>query len=465
MNSHPEPVSGVADSPDGRVFHFAGARGHGLEPGGFVRLQSRDAVVQLGQIDEVQHAAGVTARGSGRLLGTVPPNGTLDPRRSAAFQAAQMADATPALIEALHASARASLDIGRYLASGAAARLVPSRFNRHTFWCGQSGSGKTYALGVVLEQLLIHTALPLLVLDPNADFVRLGEADPAGSADERALAARSIRVLRPGADDPDALRVRFVDLPTRAKGAVLHLHPLADRAEYNELVHLEETLGTLRPEQIVPRLEERGGLAALDLAARIENLGVTGWRVWAGARTAVVDVVDSRPDATVLDLGGFETVDEPLVVAMAVLDDLWAKRERRRPVLIVIDEAHNLCSPDSTEPLAVAVRERLIQIAAEGRKFGLWLLLSTQRPSRVHPSIISQCDNLALMKTTSPLDLAGLARVFGFVPSAMLDRSAGFRQGEALFVGGFAPAPMMVTMGERLTPEGGADVVVPARST
>ena len=34
-----------------------------------------------------------------------------------------------------------------------------SRLNRHTFWCGQSGSGKTYALGVVLEQLLLHTEL------------------------------------------------------------------------------------------------------------------------------------------------------------------------------------------------------------------------------------------------------------------------------------------------------------------
>jgi len=465
MTSHPEPVSGTADSPDGRLFHFAGARGHGLEPGGFLRLQSRDGVVQLGQIDEVQHAAGVTAKGSGRLLGVVGARGALDTRASSAFQGAQLADAAAALVDALHSSARASLRVGRYLASGAPAPLVPARFNRHTFWCGQSGSGKTYALGVVLEQLLLHTGLPLLILDPNADFVRLGEADQEGSEQQRALASRNVRVLRPGSDGPDALRVRFTDLPMRSKGAVLHLDPLADRAEFNELVHLEETLGTLGPEQIVPRLEERGSPAALDLAARIENLGVTGWRVWAGRREAVVDIVEGRPDATVLDLGGFANPDEPLVVAMAVLDDLWAKREQRRPVLIVIDEAHNLCAPGDDAPLSAAVRERIVQIAAEGRKFGLWLLLSTQRPSRVHPSIVSQCDNLALMKMTSPLDLAELASVFGFVPAAMLARSPGFRQGEALFAGGFAPAPMMVAMGERLTPEGGADVAVPARST
>ena len=119
----------------------------------------------------------------------------------------------------------------------------------------------------------------------------------------------------------------------------------------------------------------------------------------------MTEILDERPDATVLDLGGFSYADEQLVVAMAVLDDLWAKRETRRPILIVIDEAHNLCSPDNDGPLHRAVRERIIQIAAEGRKFGLWLLLSTQRPSKIHPSIISQCDNLALMKMSSPLDL------------------------------------------------------------
>jgi DNA helicase HerA-like ATPase len=114
--------------------------------------------------------------------------------------------------------------------------------------------------------------------------------------------------------------------------------------------------------------------------------------------------------------------------------------------------------------LHTAVRERIIQIAAEGRKFGLWLLLSTQRPSRIHPSIISQCDNIALMKMSSPLDLDELATIFGFVPAAMLARSPGFRQGEALFAGGFVPAPTMVRMGARLTLEGGSDVGVPIRT-
>jgi len=69
-----------------------------------------------------------------------------------------------------------------------------------------------------------------------------------------------------------------------------------------------------------------------------------------------------------------------------------------------------------------------------------------------------------LMKMSSPVDLDELATIFGFVPAAMLARSPRFLQGEGLFAGGFVLAPTMVTMGGRLTEEGGADVDVPLRA-
>ncbi|GGE90609.1 ATP-binding protein [Mycetocola zhadangensis] len=458
-----------AVSLDGRYFRFAGSIRSALDPGAFVTLLSDDGTHQLGQVEEARFSiedGGM--QGAGRILGLVSEDGQhLDQRRSRPFGGASVSPADATAVKALYDNPVDVLDIGSYLAlADLPAHLLPHRFNRHTFWCGQSGSGKTYALGVVLEQILVRTGLPMVIFDPNADFVRLREANSgAGETDAtRALSNRNIRILRPSSPNPDSLRVRFIDLPLRAKAAVMRLHPLNDRDEYNELVHLDEMIGSVEGNDVVSMLRSRGSAAAASLAARIENLGLLDWNVWAQGFEAVTDILDTRPDATVLDLGGFDNPDESLVVAMAVLDDLWAKREQRRPLLIVIDEAHNLGSPDQHSPLHVAVRERLIQIAAEGRKFGLWLLLSTQRPSRIDPSIISQCDNLALMKMTSPLDLSELATIFGFVPSAMLARASRFQQGEALFAGGFTAAPTMVRMGPRLTREGGADVTVPTRS-
>ena len=95
------------------------------------------------------------------------------------------------------------LTIGALLESenAAPARLLASKMNRHTFWCGQSGSGKTYALGVALEQILLHTKLPLVILDPNSDFVKLGDIrDDAPAAEAAELATRDIRVRRATVD-------------------------------------------------------------------------------------------------------------------------------------------------------------------------------------------------------------------------------------------------------------------------
>ena len=132
---------------------------------------------------------------------------------------------------------------------------------------------------------------------------------------------------------------------------------------------------------------------------------------------------------TVMDLGGFGDPAEPLAICLEVVDELWAQRDRRVPTLLVIDEAHNLCSTDPGNPVAQLLLDRLIQIAAEGRKYGLWLLLSSQRPSKIHPQILSQCDNLMLMRMNSPDDIAELGRVFGFAPQEMLRASTGFLQG------------------------------------
>ncbi|WP_245721739.1 ATP-binding protein [Nocardia crassostreae] len=349
-------------------------------------------------------------------------------------------------------------------APGGPARLLPKRFNRHTFWCGQSGSGKTYALGVLLEQLIAHTALPVVILDPNSDFVRLGELNPdADGPTAAALRERDIRVLRPNGKPGTRLAARFMDMPLASKAAILRIDPIADREEFNELLRLAPLMAAGELDDVVPRLRAAESPAQRRLALRVENLGLQNWEVWAQRDIAVTDVVAERPDATVLDLGGFATAEQHLVIALALLDELWERREERRPVLLVIDEAHNLASPRLDSPIAVAVRERLIQIAAEGRKFGLWLLLSTQRPAKVHPGIISQCDNLALMKMTSPVDLDELGTYFGYAPAALLERSPWFRQGEALFAGGFVPAPALVKVRTRVTPEGGADVRVPMR--
>jgi len=88
-------------------------------------------------------------------------------------------------------------------------------------------------------------------------------------------------------------------------------------------------------------------------------------------------------------------------------------------------------------------------------------LTSTRRPDKLHPQVLSQCDNLCPMKTNGSVDLDRLAAYFSAVPRDLLDRAQYFGLGNALFSGGIVAEPTLARMRQRWTPEGGSDVAVP----
>ena len=93
-----------------------------------------------------------------------------------------------------------------------------------------------------------------------------------------------------------------------------------------------------------------------------------------------------------------------------------------------------------------------------GRKFGLYLLVSTQRPQKIPENVLSQADNLVLLRLNSLADSAFAEAAFSFVPPSLIDRSVTFRQGEGLIAGKISPHPALLRFDARITEEGGADV-------
>jgi uncharacterized protein len=459
LTSHATASSAEAGSLDGRTFTIDGTRAASLLPGDIVVLRPRDGTRVVGQVlgDRVVNAI------DGLVIGGLAEDGSWQPPPRRPFTEAAVEAATAGQLVELQRSRGAGLTIGRWSPAGVEvpARLRAQGFGRHTFMCGQSGSGKTYSLGVILEQLLLETGVRMVVLDPNADFLRLNQPR-ADAPDEavRRLAATDIRMLSADSGAGAPLRMRFATMPRAAQAAVLRLDPLADRGEYNQFLHLMADAGAQEVDAVVRHLGQ-GGADERSLGERIENLGMLDWDVWAGRVPSAAEVVAGGARLTVLDLSGFSSPQEPIAVCLDMVEDLWARRKDRTPTLLVVDGAHNICPAEPSGSLQTALVERLIQIAAEGRKYGLWLLLSTQRPSKIHPQVLSQCDNLVLMRMNSPGDIADLAQMFGYAPEAMLRMSRFFSQGEALVAGGFVPLPALVQMGARLTVEGGSDVPVP----
>jgi DNA helicase HerA-like ATPase len=451
-----------ATSVDGRRFTFQTTlHGLDLEAGGYVMLESKDAnrLGQLLSLDlQTEDAVGADlpqvrirmARGEGVVL-----EGDGRPFHDAVVRTA-VPDEVGAWLDRIRPD-RASLEVGELaLAPGVPVGLDAGGFGRHTFLCGQSGSGKSYALGVLLERLLMETSLRVVVLDPNSDFVRLGQirddAEPSG-AERYGPAAASVAV-RSGSSGESRIGVRFRDLSSAQQAALLRLDPLADREEYAEL-------GALVEDDRVRGFAELENVASDALKLRMRNLGVDRWDIWPGhdGPSLATDLADPNgPRCIVADLGSLSTPEERAVTAGAVLEGLWRRRASRDPIVIVIDEAHNICPAEPADPITSLLTEDAIRIAGEGRKFGLYLIVVTQRPQKLHPNVLSQCENLVLMRMNSTADLAHVGEVFSFVPPGLIDRAATFNQGEALIAGKIASHPGLIRFGARLSQEGGSDV-------
>ena len=457
-------VEALATSVDGRHFVYDVATDDlDVRVGGYVVIGEG----RLGYVTSVamashdgQHGlASRLVRVEGRLLeGPDRPFGGTPARVAAPAEVARWMDAAR--------PARAMLAVGSLtFADGVPLALDSGAFDRHTFLCGQSGSGKTYALGTILERLLTETSLRIVILDPNSDFVRLAELRDDVSDDVRRryeTGARDLVIRRAGGDGPDRLHVRFRDFDATERAAVLRLDPINDRNEYAALVeaveHSEEYMAASVGET-VERLRARPE-PLRSVAMRASNLGVDRWQVWSGNDAGSLEdlVQPGGPRCTVVDLGSLGTRGEQAVAAEAVLAALWRRRGAREPMLIVIDEAHNVCPSAPEDPLTALATEHAVRIAGEGRKFGLVLLVATQRPQKVHENVVSQCDNLVLMRMNSRSDLALLSETFSFVPAPLLGLAAEFRQGEAVVAGKLVASPTLGRFGPRWSMEGGADV-------
>jgi DNA helicase HerA-like ATPase len=469
-----QSVLPLATSLDGRRFSFqASLHGLALRLGGYVVVEY-EGDERLGQIldlelaqatgaelvvpreDDAQIKAGIAirhARGEGAVL-----EGDGSP-----FHDAIVRPATPGEVRDWARRSRrprAVLDIGELaLAPGVPCELDAGGFDRHTFLCGQSGSGKTYSLGVVLERLLVVTELRIVILDPNSDFVRLTtvrEGADAAVAERYREAVRTLAVHSARHEGEQRLRFRLAEIGPAAQAALLRLDPIADREEHAELTEL---LAEGRPPTGAAMVASpRPGVRQLALRAR--NLGIERFGVWTRADTGstLEAIHDPGARCVVVDLGSLPTPEERALTADAVLGALWRRREERNPVLIVIDEAHNVCPALPEDRLTALATEQAVRIAAEGRKFGLYLLVSTQRPQKVHENVISQCDNLVLMRLNSAADAAFAQGVFSFVPPRLVEQAATFRLGEALVAGKVSPHPALVRFGARVAEEGGSDV-------
>ena len=117
------------------------------------------------------------------------------------------------------------------------------------------------------------------------------------------------------------------------------------------------------------------------------------------------------------------------------------------PTLLILEEAHHylrqpISEEHSSEYLAYD------RLAKEGRKFGLSLWVSTQRPYELSPTVLSQCGTWIVFRLTSENDLRKVASAGEWVDRLELNRIAGLPKQQAIVFGVGVPVPIRI-----ITPE------------
>lgn len=155
---------------------------------------------------------------------------------------------------------------------------------------------------------------------------------------------------------------------------------------------------------------------------------------------------ENDPLVHVVDLS--QLTQDLMPFVLGSLLELYAEQLFRRgagnthPTLLVLEEAHHylrqLAGDADTGQHSLAY-ERL---AKEGRKFGLSLLISTQRPSEVSPTVLSQCGSWAVFRLTNEVDKRSVASAAEDSGAHLVDQLSGLGRGEALAFGAAFPIPV-----------------------
>ena len=116
------------------------------------------------------------------------------------------------------------------------------------------------------------------------------------------------------------------------------------------------------------------------------------------------------------------------------------------PFMLVCEEAHNYI-PKTGGAEYASSRHSIERIAKEGRKYGLTLMVVSQRPSEVSETVFSQCNNFVVLKLTNVNDQSYIKNLLPDNNAALVDILPTLSAGECLVVGDAVPLPAIVKMG------------------
>jgi len=378
-----------------------------------------------------------------------------------------------------------SLEVGRYtIDENAIAYLDGNKlFQRHASLLGSTGSGKSWTVAAILERAAKLPSSNLIVFDLHGEYrelsytrhLRIPGPEELGKDDS------SLLFLPYWLLNAEELQAMFIDrsefsahnqvmafqdtvvaekkktLESLGKTDVLNAFTLDSPVPFKiddiirELDRLNKEMvpgsGTKKKQgpfygqfsRLLVRLNSKVGdkrYGFLFQAPESEH----EYDAMAATAKRLMDYSEPKAQIKVIDFSEVPADILPIIVGLVARIiyqvQFWTDRDKRTPMAFVCDEAHlYLPKKEGKNPVEQRAIENFEKIAKEGRKYGVALLIVSQRPSDVSPTILSQCNNVIALRLTNGDDQATVRRLMPESLEGLMDTLPILDIGEALVVG------------------------------
>ena len=362
----------------------------------------------------------------------------------------------------------ATIEIGEHVGSGGTAAHADMNelLGKHTAVLGSTGAGKSCAVCAVLHAILGRGEVQayekwnprIVILDPHNEY---GAAFPGHvrlSTDEGTL---SLPYWLLNLQETLGLLIGKTEFMATSQANIVKVALLTARQEAAEVLSIDKEAITVdspipysldrfvalveagKPSQPSKQDSHNSILQKLEILRRDarQRFMMTEWDKESDTFANVVaQFLGPGHPMRIIDLSGVPNevagTASSAIARTLFSVKLWQSSEERKksPVLLVCEEAHRYV-PNTGEALYAAAQEAVRRLAKEGRKYGIGLMLVSQRPSEVEATVLSQCNSWIVLRITN---ISDREHVRAILPDSLVGLTkvlSGLRGREAIFVG------------------------------
>lgn len=391
----------------------------------------------------------------------------------------------------------AVIELGEHVGSGGAPCYAELNelLGKHTAILGSTGAGKSGTVAAVIHSILErgqiakheHWHPQIIILDPHNEYGKAFPAHQRLSTDEGSL---KLPYWLLDLEESLSLFIGKTEFAATSQSNIVKNALIAVReqaaeqlgldksqltvdspvpyvlGDSNGLDHFGKKDGELYTEGLIGAINQQRPSGADKKAhedfskviRKIDSLLKDGrlkfmMESWNGAEEPLPTIVNQfltqQTTVQIVDLSGVP--NEVAGVASAAIArivfqlKIWQTEAERQnsPVLLVCEEAHRYV-PNRGEAQYEAAQSAIRRIAKEGRKYGVGLLLVSQRPSEVEATVLSQCNSWIVLRITNDADREHVRNILPDSMSGLTKMLSGLRRQEAIFVGQAATLPSRI---------------------